>query len=307
MQQAEDTARGEFEAGDVEDLRTDVAVQTDHPQVFGFEDPADGGQRRAAGHGQSEFLVLVCGRDELMGVRFDADGETDEDVLDDACLARNGIQTLDLGHRVQNDVADTGFDRRGQFRDRLVVAVEGDPLRREVGVQRNGQLAAGAHVERQAFLVDPARDLAAQKGFRGIVHVLAPTERRRDLAATGAEIVLVDDEQRRAVLLGEVGHRNPRDAGDSAFIASRVAGPHVWRQQQQLLGGLRPRRAVGMAGLFGVPGTGGMNVHIRSGAVTPSIAKPLAITWRVAWHSARRAVCRSVGCSSPCGSTRQES
>ena len=25
------------------------------------------------------------------------------------------------------------------------------------------------------------------------------------------------------------------------------------------------------------------------------------MTWRVAWHSARRAMCRSVGCSSPCG------
>ena len=56
-----------------------------------------------------------------------------------------------------------------------------------------------------------------------------------------------------------------------------------------------------------MPGTGGMDVHIRSGALTPSIASPLAITWRVAWHSARRAVCRSVGCSSPWGNTRHES
>ena len=82
-----------------------------------------------------------------MGVRFDADGETNEDVLDDARLPRNGIETLDFGHRVQNDMADTGFDRCGQFHGRFVVAVEGNPLRRKVGVQRNGQFAASAHVE----------------------------------------------------------------------------------------------------------------------------------------------------------------
>ena len=86
---------------------------------------------------------------------------------------------------------------------------------------------------------------------------------------------------------------------DAAFVANHVARPHIRRQPQQLFGRLRPRRATGVPGLFGVPGTGGMDVHIRSGALTPSIASPLAMTWRVAWHSARRAVCRSVGCSSP--------
>ena len=147
VQQTDDPVRGEFEAGDVEDLRTDMAVQTHQSQVLRLEHPADGVQCRTAGQRQPELLVLVCGGDELVGVRLDTDRETNEDILDDARLPRDGIEALDLDHRVQNDMADTGFDRCRQFGDGFVVAVEGDPLRREVSVQRNGQLTAGAHVE----------------------------------------------------------------------------------------------------------------------------------------------------------------
>ena len=54
------------------------------------------------------------------------------------------VEAFDLGHRVQHDVPDTGLDRRGQLVDRFVVAVQRDSLGREVGVQRDGQFAAGA-------------------------------------------------------------------------------------------------------------------------------------------------------------------
>ena len=165
-----------------------------------------------------------------MGVRLDADGETNEDVLDDARLARDGIEALDFGHRVHNDVPDTGFDRGGQLRDGFVVAVEGNPLRREVGVQRDGQLAAGAHVEREALFVDPARYLAAQECLGGVVHIGAAAEGRRDLSAPGAEVVLVDDEQRGSVLLGQIGQRDSGDGGDPGFVANHVARPHIRRQ-----------------------------------------------------------------------------
>ena len=40
VQQADDAVRGQFEAGDVEDLRADVAVQPDQSQVIGGEYPA---------------------------------------------------------------------------------------------------------------------------------------------------------------------------------------------------------------------------------------------------------------------------
>ena len=185
MQQADDTVRCDLEAGDIEDLRTDMAVQPDETQVVGGEYPPHRCHRRAAGHREPELLVLVRGGDELVGVRLDADGETNQDVLDDARLTRDGVESIDFGHRVQNDLADPGFDRGLQLRHGFVVAVKGDPLRREVGMQRNGQLPAGAHVEREAFFVDPARYFAAQEGLGGIVHVagrhrMPPQSRRSE-------------------------------------------------------------------------------------------------------------------------------
>ena len=150
-QQADDTVRGDLEAADVEDLRADMAVQADQSQVIGGEDPAHRGHRRAAGQRQPELLVFVRGGDELVGVRLDTDGETDKHILDDARLARDGVEALDFGHRVQDDVTDPGFDRGGQLRDGFVVAVQRDPLGREVGMQRDGQLAAGADIQRRGL------------------------------------------------------------------------------------------------------------------------------------------------------------
>src|SRR5690242_7018282 len=115
-----------------------MAVQAHQSQVLRLENFADGVHGRTAGQRQPELLVLVRGGYELMGVRLDTDREANEDVLDGARLPRDGIEAVDLDHRVQNDVADTGFDRRREFGDGLVVAVEGNPLGWEVRVQRNG-------------------------------------------------------------------------------------------------------------------------------------------------------------------------
>jgi len=58
----------------VEDLRADVAVQADEfERVRVLQDASDGLGRRAAGEGEAEFLVLVRGGDELVGVGLDAD------------------------------------------------------------------------------------------------------------------------------------------------------------------------------------------------------------------------------------------
>ena len=205
-------------------------------------------------------------------------------------------------------MADAGLDRRGQLVDGFVVAVQRDSLGREVGVQRDGQFAAAAHVQRQAFLVDPARDLGAQERLGGVAHVLAAAERRGDLAAAGPEIVLVDDEHRGAVLVGDVGDRHARDRHHAVVTANGVARPDIRRQVPARLGGrLRARRGAAVVDLLGMPGPGGVRVHIRSGAVTPRMPSPFAMTCRVASHSASRAACSSLGSSSPCGSTRHES
>ena len=243
-QQADDPVRGEFEAGDIEDLRPDVAVQTDQSQVIGGEYPPHRSHRRAAGHRQPELLVFVGGGDELVGVRFDADGDADQHVLDDTRLTGDGVESLDLDHRIQHDVADTGFDRGGQLGDRFVVAVQRDSLGREVRVQRDGQFAAGADVEREAFFVDPSRYLAAQECLGGVVHVGSAAERRGDLAAARAEVVLVDDEQRRAVLLREPVQRDAGNADNSVVVADGVAGPDIRRQLQQFFAATAGRGGV---------------------------------------------------------------
>ena len=292
---------------DVEDLRPDVAVQSDEAQVVGGEHPPHRVHRRAAGQRQPELLVLVCGRDELVGVRLDADGDPHENVLDDAGRAGDRVEAFDLGHRVEHDVADPGLDGRRQLVDGFVVAVQRDPLGREVGVQRDGQFAAAGHVERQALLVDPARHLGAQERLGGVAHVFAAAERGGDLAAARPEVVLVDDEERGAVLGRDVGDGHAGDRDHAVVAANGVARPHVRGELEHLGRGLRPGRGAAVVDLLRVPGPGGMRDHMRSGALTPRMARPLAMTWRVASHSASRAACRSVGASSPCGSTRQES
>ena len=52
------------------------------------------------------------------------------------------VQALDLEHRVEHHVPDAGLDGGGQLGDGFVVAVQRDPLGREAGMQRDGQLAA---------------------------------------------------------------------------------------------------------------------------------------------------------------------
>ena len=195
----------------------------------------------------------------------------------------------------------------GQLVDGFVVAVQGDSLGREVGVQRDGEFAAAAHVQRQAFLVDPAGDLGAQERLGRVADVLAAAERRGDLAAARPEVVLVDDEDRGAELVGDVGDLHTGDRHNTVVAANGVARPHIRRERQQLIRRLRTWRGAYVVDFLGVPGTGGMRVHIRSGAVTPRMPRPFSMTWRVAWHSASRAVCSSLGSSSPCGRTRQES
>jgi hypothetical protein len=217
------------------------------------------------------------------------------------------IQTVDLGDRVDHHVADAGLDGVGEFVDGFIVAVQGDPLGRESGVQGDCQFAAGGDVERETLLGDPPGDLTAEEGLGGIVHIGATPERGGHVAAAAAEVVLVDDEERGAVLRGQFGYCNARHQDLSVVAAKNVARPHIRRQRQRGVGALRSRREVGVVDLLGMPGTGRVDVHIRSGAVTPRIAKPFPITCRVASHNASRARFRSPDCSSPCGRTRQES
>ena len=174
-------------------------------------------------------------------------------------------------------------------------------------MQRDGELTTAGNVEREPLVGNPSRDLGAQEGFGGVMNVGTAAERRSHLPTAAPEVILIDDEQRCPELLGEIGHGNAGDVDHTVGTTGKIARPDVRRQRKHVCGSLRPRRQPAVLDLPRMPRSCRMDVHIRSGAETPRIASPLAITWRVAAHSARRARCRSLGGSSPCGSTRQES
>src|SRR4051812_36548183 len=73
-EQPDHRVRGGLEAGGVEDLRADVAVQPGELERRLPDDPHGGGQRVTGGQREAELLVLVRGRDGLVRVRLDADG-----------------------------------------------------------------------------------------------------------------------------------------------------------------------------------------------------------------------------------------
>ena len=239
-----------------------------------------------------------------MGVGLHSDGHPDHHVLHDPGRRRDPFKPIDLDHRVQHHVTDAGFNGRGEFVDGFVVAVQCDSLSRKSGVQRDSQLTAAGDVERQTLLGDPASDLGAQERLGCVMHVVSAAEGRGHRSAPAAKVVLVDHEQRRSVLLGQSSHGDTGHPDHSVGAAAEVTRPDIRRQGRHLGGVSRSGRRPTPADLLGVPRPRRMDVHIRSGAEMPRILSPLAITWRVAAHSASRARCRSLAGSSPRGSTR---
>ena len=268
--------------------------------------PAHRLRRVAAGQREAELLVLVRGRDELVGVRLDADRHPDhhrDRVRRRAMFGQPG-QPGDLVERVDDDGADLGLHRGGQLAQRLVGAVQRDPRRRESGPQREFQLTGRADVQGQPLVVQPVHDLGAQERLSGVVHALGAAEGVGEILAAAAEVGLVDHHQRGAVGQRQIPDVGAGQAERAVVVAGRAARPDV-RVQQVQVGRSALRRPVGvqLAGAW----SRRMRPHIRSGAVTPSTARPLASTCWVAAHSQSRATVASVGGSSPIGSTRTES
>ena len=118
-----------------------------------------------------ELLVLVGGRDELVGVRLDADGDADLHALALAEPCGDVRDADDLLEGVEHDTPDAGLDGPLDLGDGLVVAVQGDALGGHAGGERGGQLAAGADVEVEPFLVQPPHDGAGEERLAGVEDV----------------------------------------------------------------------------------------------------------------------------------------
>ena len=129
----------------------------------------------------------------------------------------------------------------------LVVAVEADPGRVEAGPQRDGQLAAGADVEAEPLLGDPAGDRGAEERLAGVEDVVR-RERVAEGPGPGPEVGLVEDVRRGAVLGDQVGERHSRRRSARRRPCARsvdqscgtsALGSAGWRSQAG------PRRAPG--------------------------------------------------------------
>src|SRR5262249_40860442 len=148
----------------------DVTVQADQAQIVGVEDTRHRRQRVAGGDGEAELLVLVRGRDELVGVRVHTGRAADQDLGDNPGSTGDVVEALDLDHRVEHDVPDPGAHCGLQFGRRFVVAMQSDSLRREACVQRDGQFARGTDVECQPLVAYPAGNFAAQESLGRVVN-----------------------------------------------------------------------------------------------------------------------------------------
>ena len=94
-------------------------------------------------------------------------------------------------------------------------------------MQRDRQFAAGADVEREAFVGDPACDLATEECLGCVVHLGIRAEGAGHVTAARAEVVLVDDEQRGAVLLGKFTDLDTREGHFTVVATRSVARPHL--------------------------------------------------------------------------------
>ena len=233
--QCQHPSRGHLEPGGVEDLAADVGVQAEQLQSLGRADLLDRLERITAGDREPELLVLVSRGDVLVGVRLHAGGDPHHHLGGALEVLGDLGEPLDLGEAVDDDPADAGVDGAAQLGVRLVVAVVADPGRVEAGAQRDGQLAAGADIQAQPLLVDPAGHGGAEEGLAGVEDVEGG-ERVAERPGAGPQVVLVEHVRRGHVLGDEVCHRHPADG--------QVAVDLVSRRRPQ-----RRHQGVGVAGL----------------------------------------------------------
>ena len=114
----------------VEDHRADVAVQSGHLEALHAQRGADELHGLSGLDGHAELHVHRAGVDRVVGVRVDARRDAQQHLL---ALSRRG-RLLGQGDQlvavVHDEAAHAFFEREGDVRVRLAVAVVVDPLRR---------------------------------------------------------------------------------------------------------------------------------------------------------------------------------
>ncbi len=216
----------------LEHVRADVAV---HAHQFHRRRSArmiDGTQRIAIGQVEPELRVVLARGDELVRVRVNAwrDAQHHLGCGSDASSSEH-VEPVEFIEGIDHDVAHLRLDRFAQLGARFVVAVQRACARRYAGRQRHVEFAAGGDVEQQPLVVGELRHRSAQERLGGIDHPFAPEGANRFTAA-GAQVCLVVDEQRRAVLLGQGLDRHPAHFEPSVMADGRCVGEQPPRDRR---------------------------------------------------------------------------
>ncbi|TPW13350.1 MAG: hypothetical protein FD127_2080 [Acidimicrobiaceae bacterium] len=188
-----------------------MAVHTYELDCRGTAGALDCPRRIAVAEVEAELRVVLPGGDVLVGVRVHPRRDAQHHLRRRQPLPAQRLDAIELFVAVDDDVAHARFDRGTQLVDALVVAVEGERIGRDAGLLGDEHLAATGHVEEHALLVRQAGHRLAEERL-GRVHRPLVAERVDRLAAPMAKVRLVVDEQRRAVLGGELGDRGSSDA-----------------------------------------------------------------------------------------------
>ena len=235
----------------------------------------------AAGERQPELLVLVGGRDVLVGVRLDADGDPQQHRHATAVPAPGLGHPGDLVDAVDDDPADAGRHRPVDLGIALVVAVQADSLRRHPRPQGDRQLAAAAGVDRQPVLDHPARDGGAEERLARVVDVGVAVEGDVNASRKATARARRSASSRTYAGVpnscGEVAHVDAADPQRAVVVAPHRGRPEPRHQRVDVVRVLQPGRpAHGPR----VQRTRLVRRHpyIRSGAETPSRPRPFATT-----------------------------
>ena len=152
------------------------------------EDAPDRLGRGAAGEREAELLVLVRGRDELVGVRLDADGDPDQDPRRARPRRSPASASRSISSkRVDDDAADAGVERAAELGDATCCCRARRSAR--AGSRPRSATASSPPVQtsrpRPSSAIQRAT-VGAQERLAGVVDVHVGAERVAESRGTGA-------------------------------------------------------------------------------------------------------------------------
>ena len=235
-------------------------------------------RRVAVAEVEPELGVVLSGGDVVVGVGVHARRDPQQDVRPGSALPVEELEPVELVEAVDHDVAHAAGDRRAELVETLVVAVERARRRGHAGGEDDMELTAAGDIEEQPLVVGQARHRPAEERLGRVDHA-ARAERVDRVAAAGAHVGLVVDEQRRAELLGQGDDRATADLERSVRADGRGVGQQLERQRAHDRATITPARA---------PPSGRESCHhaFWAGSV-PDVAKNPAQIAKLRWYLRR--------------------